>query len=102
MSRPFSYNDENFTVINNMLFVHINIGKEIYQGNDKIIAIPPKILDRMVTYNQYCYCSTKVFNTVGFDAYLSVDENGILWNKNRLSSTSEDKILYSLFLLKDI
>lgn len=27
MSRPFSYNDENFTVIGNMLFGHIKIPK---------------------------------------------------------------------------
>lgn len=26
MSRPFSYNDENFTVIGNILFAHVDIG----------------------------------------------------------------------------
>lgn len=29
MSRPFSYNDENFTVIGNMLFIHIIITEAI-------------------------------------------------------------------------
>lgn len=29
MSRPFSYNDENFTVIGNLLFCHIRITKDI-------------------------------------------------------------------------
>ena len=47
MSRPFSYNDENFTVIGNILFLHIKITKEFnYQNN--IIEIPQAIYDRML------------------------------------------------------
>lgn len=50
MSRPFSYNDENFTVIGNILFVHIYIGKKAYEVNDKIITIPQGIFNRMISY----------------------------------------------------
>lgn len=47
MSRPFSYNDENFTVIGNMLFCHIPITKDIPAG--QIIAeVPPAIADRLM------------------------------------------------------
>nr|DAW89471.1 MAG TPA: hypothetical protein [Caudoviricetes sp.] len=38
MSRPFSYNDENFTVIGNILFVHIYIGKKAYEVGDTLIT----------------------------------------------------------------
>lgn len=43
MSRPFSYNDENFTVIGNVLFIHIRVNKEI-SINDNIVEIPPRYL----------------------------------------------------------
>lgn len=46
MSRPFSYNDENFTVIGNLLFCHIRLTKDIVAGNG-IVEIPPKIFDRL-------------------------------------------------------
>ena len=46
MSRPFSYSDENFTVIGNILFIHIKITKELNPNN--IIEIPQAIHDRMV------------------------------------------------------
>jgi hypothetical protein len=46
MSRPFSYNDENFTVIGNILFLHIKITKE-FNENSNIIEIPQAIYDRM-------------------------------------------------------
>lgn len=47
MSRPFSYNDENFTVIGNLLFCHIQIKQDITSGSS-IIEIPPAIAKRMI------------------------------------------------------
>ncbi len=32
MSRPFTYNDENFTVIGNILFLHVMISDNAYKG----------------------------------------------------------------------
>lgn len=46
MSRPFSYNDENFTVIGNMLFCHIKLSKELQTG-DYIVEVPPAIYNRL-------------------------------------------------------
>lgn len=43
MSRPFSYNDENFTVIGNLLFVHI-LDSKAHKAGEPIIEIPPAIL----------------------------------------------------------
>ena len=50
MSRPFSYNDENFTVIGNILFCHIKLTSdtEAYQN---IIEIPSAIYERLMYYN---------------------------------------------------
>ena len=102
MSRPFSYSDENYTVIDNILFVHINIGKKAYAENDVIIAIPPKLFDRMATYNQYSYVSTKEYGSNGFNEYIFSDINGILRITPNIPESSKDKIAYSWFLLKDI
>jgi len=57
MSRPFSYNDENFTVIGNVLFVHFKYenGAEVGQ---RLIEIPPAIYDRLLFYTNVgalCY-----------------------------------------------
>mgnify|MGYP000074356757 CR=1 FL=1 len=40
MSRPFSYNDENFTVIGNMLFVHI--------ADTTAFTIPREVMSRVM------------------------------------------------------
>ena len=46
MSRPFSYNDENFTVIGNICFAHIfSLPLKI---NEKVCEIPPEIASRLI------------------------------------------------------
>lgn len=47
MSRPFSYSDENFTVIGNVLFCHIKIKKAVMK-TEPIVEIPPEIYDHML------------------------------------------------------
>lgn len=58
MSRPFSYNDENFTVIGNMLFVHIKITKDMAAGGN-VIEIPAGIVNRLAYHSNvfYTVCS---------------------------------------------
>ena len=46
MSRPFSYNDENFTVIGNVVFVHVLVGQ--VQPLQKIVEIPYEIGRRLL------------------------------------------------------
>ena len=48
MSRPFSYNDENFTVIGNLLFIHLRDDDE-HNKLDPVLLIPPAIYERMLT-----------------------------------------------------
>lgn len=47
MSRPFSYNDENFTVIGNLLFCHIKMGKD-FEALAPIIEVPSAIVQRLL------------------------------------------------------
>lgn len=42
MSRPFSYNDENFTIIGNVLFFHV-LSTGALTSNKKLIEVPPEI-----------------------------------------------------------
>lgn len=54
MSRPFSYNDENFTVIGNMLFGHIKIPKGTsIAASEKIIEIPSELYKRMASFPNF-------------------------------------------------
>lgn len=46
MSRPFSYNDENFTVIGNVVFVHVLFGQ--VTALQKIVEIPYEIGRRLL------------------------------------------------------
>ena len=46
MSRPFSYNDENFTVIGNLLIIHIPFEGSV-QNNQIICDVPPEIAKRI-------------------------------------------------------
>lgn len=46
MSRPFSYNDDNFTVIGNILFCHIKLSTEL-QAGDYIVEVPSAIYNRL-------------------------------------------------------
>lgn len=54
MIRPFSYNDENFTVIGNMLFVHIKITKDTAAGGN-VIEIPAEIVNRLAYHSNVFY-----------------------------------------------
>lgn len=46
MSRPFSYNDKNFTVMGNLLIIHVAFNGELAM-NDVICEIPPEIVKRI-------------------------------------------------------
>lgn len=60
MSRPFSYSDECFTVIGNILFVHIMRDGSCFDGM-VLRSVPPEIVKRLYTKNN-CLFSTLEFN----------------------------------------
>nr|DAQ10753.1 MAG TPA: hypothetical protein [Bacteriophage sp.] len=61
MSRPFSYNDENFTIIGNVLFVHFKYEEEADAGT-RLCEIPTKIFDRLLFYSSN---ATTCYNILG-------------------------------------
>lgn len=103
MSRPFSYNDENFTVIGNLLFVHIH-DSEAHKANDPIIEIPPAIISRMVTYGNVVTNSEKAYYGGGHIGIEVVKEGNKYYFAYTKDVTATDAVRYFLcnYLLKDI
>lgn len=108
MSRPFSYNDENFTVIGNMLFGHIKIPKGTsIEGSQKIIEIPPELYKRMASFPNYAVPS-KVNSSGIPQGFLNIyvsKENGIPYFYSYDSFNPgmyNDGYLYFNYYLKDI
>ena len=103
MSRPFSYNDENFTVIGNILFVHFDIGTKKINKGDIIGTIPPAIYDRLVTYNSISIISNRAKLPAASQAWVYVDDVGnIITNVDIVETSYPPRLVYAWFLLKDI
>ena len=103
MSRPFSYNDENFTVISNILLVHLNIGTKSYSKGDMIGTVPPAIYDRLLSYNYIGIVSNKVNLSVSNNCSIYVGANGNIITNSEISTTAyPPRFVYAWFLLKDI
>lgn len=66
MSRPFSYNDENFTVIGNVLFFHVKTNGVMNDTN--IVEIPPAIYRRLIQRSVFSFISRE-FDFDGNDSY---------------------------------
>lgn len=103
MSRPFSYNDENFTVIGNLLFVHIRDSKALKAG-EPIIEIPPAIISRMLTYGNVAVESTKAyFGGVQFGLkVIKVDNKYYFAFNTDRPAVDEVRYYFCNYLLKDI
>lgn len=103
MSRPFSYNDENFTVIGNILFVHAAVSGNAYQIAQKIITIPQAIFTRMTSYNQQGVISNFFVSGAAGVVGVTCTENGDLVTRTSISkSTILPRYLFTWYVLKDI
>ena len=104
MSRPFSYNDENFTVIGNLLFCHIQITKDIPIGGS-VVEIPPKIFDRLeYNTNLMLRATAKLGVTTIANASVGMkDISGIhyLYSCSGIDSSAYSYLI-GFYLLKDI
>ena len=104
MSRPFSYHDENFTVIDSLLICHIFLNERT-PYNEPIVEIPPAIFNHMLFYNNIGYMVFDILNSAGgYSFYTGVKE---IDNKHYLiASVTMDnmtyKYLYTCYPLKDI
>lgn len=100
MSRPFSYNDDNFTIIGNVLFIHVNISK--LEIDDPIVEIPYEIGRRIIQksvsgFKQSLRYGNKGFTFSGIIKY----ENGKYYIHTKEKITTEYTLTAFLFL-KDI
>lgn len=103
MSRPFSYNDENFTVIGNILFVHVNIGGDSYSVGKKLVTIPYALFTRMTTYNQQASLSNKFTGGSGSSIGVTCTEDGGLIIRTAITSSSIlPRLVLTWYYLKDI
>lgn len=103
MSRPFSYNDENFTVIGNVLFVHVR-HDEGASPNTRLCEIPPAIYDRLLFYTNVgtsCYpVDGYAAGNVSFAA-IKYENKFYLTNTIKIIAYN-NRYLYTTFILKDI
>lgn len=103
MSCPFSYNDENFTVIGNILFVHVDVGGDAYSSRQTLCTIPQAIFNRMTTYNRIASLSTKLAGWAVEDIMVTCTEDGNLITRNSIRSvTALSRFVVTWFYLKDI
>lgn len=104
MSRPFSYNDENFTVIGNMLFIHIKNNYRVFCG--LILADVPQEIKKRV-YHDENYLIMSNTNSVSDNALVPVTmKYGYLTTREGFPSIPEledgQRWFYGMYLLKDI
>ena len=103
MSRPFSYSDENFTVIDNVLFVHVKY-EENAPLDTKLCEIPKAIFDRLLFYSNGAVTCYHKIGMNGGDFQLAVikDNNKFYFiNKTGLEENI-DRYIFSIYMLKDI
>ena len=103
MSRPFSYNDENFTVIDNMLFVHF-IDMKDREANEPVIQIPDEIYKRMCSYANSVFISPAGYNMVGLVTGISIirkDNKAYIAFTSKRQSTILTRYHYTIYLLKE-
>ena len=107
MSRPFSYNDENFTVIGNVLFVHI-IDNKARKSLEPVVEVPSAIFERLKTYTNFCIMSYINFNDQESAMPGSVFTISNIENKHYLvfgvdrPASNDDRLYWSIYFLKDI
>ena len=100
MSRPFTYNDENFTVIGNVLFIHVFLNNA--KANEPIVEIPNEIGKRCIQKSALGFLQPSVYNSNGYMF------NGIIIHKDNkyyLASSTDINTRYyatAFLFLKDI
>ena len=103
MSRPFSYNDENFTVIGNILFVHAIIDGNSYSFGKTVAIIPQAIFTRLTSYTQIASVSNKSTNDSAILIFVDCKSDGSLVTRTAIKEdSSSQRFVLTFFYLKDI
>lgn len=105
MSRPFSYNDENFTVIGNILFVHFEDRKQ-RKANEPVLEVPYEIFRRLVSLNNSVTVSVNYPYYVSTTTPISIttfsNKPFITFLNDRPVEQTYLRYHYCIYLLKDI
>lgn len=103
MSRPFSYNDENFTVIGNILFCHIKLTSDTEAYQD-IIEVPPAIYEHLMFYDNIMYVVGGSNSLIAGDIVTTVVyDNGKYYLRSKTGFGSPPYgYLIGYYILKDI
>ena len=104
MSRPFSYHDENFTVIDNLLFVHF-MDSSKREAYEPVIKVPVQISKRMCSFGNVAVQSLITPRDGGITAGICIvikdNEPYLAFTESRPSSTIE-RYYYCLYFLVNI
>lgn len=103
MSRPFSYNDENFTVIGNVLFVHLKYEQAADPG-ERLCEIPRAIFDRLLFYSNFGSTGYPVLGASGGTFHLmTIEYENKFYLSNTISMKKMDnRYIFAIFMLKDV
>lgn len=102
LSRPFSYNDKNFTVIGNILFVHCVCNGAVENGG-VICDVPPQIAARMATNNNFAVLSNTNSKSGPVTINIVLNSSNQFVARSAIDSTIyTDRLLYAIYLLKDL
>lgn len=104
MSRPFTYNDENFTVMGNILFVHYQLSASSTTSAStwrEEKQVPQGIVDRLKNDHEHGSISLDPFLNDSSIACLTRIKNGIfgVYTYNKVTKGS---VASAIYYLKDI
>lgn len=99
MSRPFSYHDEHFDVIGNILFVRYESAYAMIAGVG-FLDIPPEIEKRLFTGDNCFITSSRTNNN--FIVPITVYDHQFIVRTDVPSSTDIHRFFYAWYPLKDI
>lgn len=106
MSRPFSYNDENFTVIGNVLFIHI-IDNKARKAFEPVVEVPPAIFERIECSTNFCVASYYDIDELESDPTSLItisnsnNRNYFVFGNDR-NAVNNTRLYWSIYFLKDI
>lgn len=101
MSRPFSYNDENFTVIGNMLFVHF-IDNNARKANELVLKVPPALLERLLVRSNSTLISVNNSLASTSRVGIGINDDGYIYFPVDRTLSLNDRMYYCFYYLKDI
>lgn len=99
MSRPFSYHDEHFDVIGNVLFVRYESVYALHPGVG-FLDIPPEIEKRLISHDN-CFIVSSLTNN-GYVVPITVNDHSFIVRNDVPSTTDTHRLFYAWYPLKDI